>query len=192
VADEWRDRIAQSAAELSVTAGEWIIREGEAPSFFVLLNGSLVCEKDYGGTNKVGVPYGPGDFYGEIPILLDSVSIASLRATEASRLLRLDAVQFKDMITSSRRCNELVVDIMGGRPKVISDHMQDNDPLRVLVVGSQFNKECHAVRAFLSQNHIAYRWSDRDQPTVQPGGCKGEPFGVVDSIDGCGVSSERS
>jgi len=98
LSNEWRQKIAETAAELSVPSGEWIVREGETPSFFVLLNGSLICEKDYGGTNKVSAPYVPGDFYGEIPILLDSVAIASLKSTSPSRLLRLDRVQFKDMI----------------------------------------------------------------------------------------------
>ena len=103
LSNEWRQKIAESAAELSVPSGEWIVREGETPSFFVLLNGSLICEKDYGGTNKVSAPYVPGDFYGEIPILLDSVAIASLKSTSPSRLLRLDRVKFKDMIASSPR-----------------------------------------------------------------------------------------
>jgi thioredoxin reductase (NADPH) len=37
--DEQRERIAQHAADLRVQKGEWLIREGEVPSFFVLLEG---------------------------------------------------------------------------------------------------------------------------------------------------------
>ncbi|NYF87975.1 FAD-dependent oxidoreductase [Tunturiibacter empetritectus] len=180
LSDEWRRMIAESAAELSVPAGEWIVREGETPSFFVLLEGSLTCEKDYGGTNKVSAPYAPGDFYGEIPILLDSVAIASLKSTAPSRLLRLDRVQFKDMIASSPRCNQIVVEVMTRRLKMIQNHMQTNDSLRVRVVGSQYSTECRDVRDFLSQNHISYRWSDHDETNpIIPDSC-GEAYVVVD------------
>jgi thioredoxin reductase (NADPH) len=40
-----RQRIAGNAAELNVQPGEWIIREGETPFFFVLLQGALDLEK---------------------------------------------------------------------------------------------------------------------------------------------------
>jgi thioredoxin reductase (NADPH) len=180
LSNEWRQKIAETAAELSVPSGEWIVREGETPSFFVLLNGSLICEKDYGGTNKVSAPYVPGDFYGEIPILLDSVAIASLKSTAPSRLLRLDRVQFKDMIASSPRCNQIVVEVMTRRLKMIQTHMQTNDSLRVRVVGSQYSNECRDVRDFLSQNHISYRWSDHDEKNSQIAGSCEEPFVVVD------------
>ncbi|HEY0757917.1 MAG TPA: FAD-dependent oxidoreductase [Acidisarcina sp.] len=194
LSDEWQQKIADSAAELSVPAGEWIVREGETPSFFVLLKGSLTCEKDYGGTNTVRAVYSPGDFYGEIPILLDSAAIASLRATEPSRLLRLDRVQFKDMIASSPRCNEIVVEVMTRRLKMIHDHMQVNDSLRVRVVGSQYSSECRDIRDFLSQNHIAYRWSGHDEaasPEIADN-C-GEPFVVVDQskVVGCPLTVRK-
>jgi thioredoxin reductase (NADPH) len=186
--------VAESAAELSVHAGEWIIREGEMPSFFVLLQGSLTCEKDYGGTHKVKARYVPGDFYGEIPILLDSVAIASLQATEPSRILRLDRIQFKDMIGSSRRCNEIVVEVMTRRLKMIQDHMQANDPLRVRVIGSKHNAECRQVRDFLSQNHISYRWDDQDQAATEEGAenCV-DPFVVVDrsKVVGCPLTVRK-
>jgi thioredoxin reductase (NADPH) len=75
--DPQRERIAKNAADLYVQAGEWLIREGEIPSLFVLLDGDLEVEKEYGGSSKVRGRYQPGDFYGETPILLDSPSIAS-------------------------------------------------------------------------------------------------------------------
>lgn len=176
----WRQRVAETAGELYVATDEWIIREGETPSFFVLLRGVLVCEKDYGGANKARATYAPGDFYGEIPILLNSVAIASLRATEASRLLRIDPAQFKDMIASSPKCNEIVLEVMTKRLKFIHDHTQVNDSLRVRVFGSQYSAECREIRDFLSQNHIAYSWSDFDQVNRGTSHHHGEPFVIVD------------
>jgi CRP-like cAMP-binding protein len=59
--DGQRERIAQNAADLRVQKGEWLIREGEVPSFFVLLEGVLEVEKEYGGASQVRGRYQPGD-----------------------------------------------------------------------------------------------------------------------------------
>ena len=176
LSEQWQQSIAESAAELFLTEGEWVIREGEAPSFFVLLDGALACEKDYGGTDKVSACYAPGDFYGEIPILLDSAAIASLKATAPSRVMRLDRLQFKDMLRSNERCSRLVAEVMTRRLKLVSDHLGSNDACRVHVFGSIYNNECREIRAFLSQNDVPYRWSDcDDEMNVET-----EPFVVVD------------
>lgn len=193
LSDDWRYKVAQTAAELVVQAGEWVIREGEAPSFFVLLSGSLACEKDHGGTNKVRAMYVPGDFYGEIPILLDSLTIASLQAVEPSRLLRLERIQFKDMIASSLRCNEIVVGVMTRRLKMIQSHIQESESLRVRVVGSRYNPECREIRDFLSQNHISYRWTDDGPTGSEEPESFGEPFVIVDQnkVVGCPLTVRK-
>ena len=156
-------RLAAHAAELNVQAGEWIVREGETPFFFVLLEGALDVEKEYGGQSRVRGRYKPGDFYGETPILLGSPTIASLRATEPSRLVRLDRNHFKELMDTSPECANLVVQTMTKRLTSIQEYMRENNPLRVLVVGSQYNDECRVVRSFLALNHIPYEWVDPDR-----------------------------
>jgi thioredoxin reductase (NADPH) len=99
--DVQRERIAQNAADIRLQAGEWLIREGEVPWFFVLLEGALDLGKEYGGTSQAIRYYQAGDFFGQTPILLDSLTIASLRARERSRVLRLDRMQFKELMDSS-------------------------------------------------------------------------------------------
>jgi thioredoxin reductase (NADPH) len=179
-----RERLAGNAAELNVQAGEWIVREGEIPFFFVLLQGALDLEKEYGGESRVRGQYKVGDFYGETPILLDAPTIASLRATEPSRLIRLDRNQFKELIDSSSECANLVVQTMTKRLASIREYMRENNPLRVLVVGSQYNDECRVVRSFLALNRIPYEWIDGEReperlPPCTPPGCK-QPFVFVD------------
>src|SRR5260370_14199224 len=107
--DAQRERIANNAAEFIVQAGEWLIREGEGPSFFVLPEGELEVEKEYGGSSKVRGRYQPGDFYGETPILLNSLTIASLRAHLPSRVLRLDRMQFQELIYFSPDCSNIIL-----------------------------------------------------------------------------------
>jgi thioredoxin reductase (NADPH) len=183
--DAQRERIAQNAAELFVQPGEWLIHEGEVPWFFVLLEGGLEVQKEFGGSLRgVTIRYQPGEFYGEIPILLDSTTIASLRAHESSRVIRLDRMQFKELIDSSAECSRLIMQVMTKRVTMIRDHMRENNPLRVVMVGSQYDTECRDIRSFLSLNRIPYEWVDRTHgtdrlpfcmPTDAPG-----PFVVVD------------
>jgi thioredoxin reductase (NADPH) len=158
-----RERIVENAAELNVSAGEWLVREGEAPCFFVLLQGALDVEKEYGGSSRARGSLAPGDFFGETPILIDSLTIASLRAHEPSRVLRLDRMQFKELIDSSLECSNLIVQVMMRRVTTMRDYVRENNPLRAVVVGSQYDSECHDIRAFLSLNRIPYEWLDRER-----------------------------
>ncbi|RXH55389.1 FAD-dependent oxidoreductase [Granulicella sibirica] len=185
LSESQRERLAANVAELNVEAGEWIIREGETPSFLVLLEGAVDVEKEYGGASKVRGSYKPGDFYGETPILLDAPTIASLRATEPSRLVRLDRNQFKELIDSSPKCTNLVVQTMTKRLASIREYMRENNPLRVLVVGSQYNDDCREIRAFLALNRIPYEWvdgeKDPDRIPVDRPARAGGAFVVVDN-----------
>jgi thioredoxin reductase (NADPH) len=166
--DTQRVRIAQNAAELFVKEGEWLIREGEAPWFFVLLEGCLDVEKEYGGSSIVRARYRPGDFYGETPIMLNSPAIASLRAHEPSRVVRLDRMQFRELIDSSPECSDLVVKVMMKRVTMMQENMRETNPLRVLVIGSQYDAECRDIRAFLSMNRIPYEWQHEYDPILLP------------------------
>jgi len=146
-----------------VQKGEWLIREGEPPWFFVLLEGALDVEKEFGGASEVRGHHKPGDFYVETPILLDSPTIASLRAQEPSRVLRLDRILFKELIDCSTKCSNLIVQVMMKRVTAIQEYTQENNPMRVLVVGSRNDADCREVRTFLSMNRIPYEWLDRER-----------------------------
>jgi thioredoxin reductase (NADPH) len=183
--DGQRERIAQNAADLRVQKGEWLIREGEVPSFFVLLEGVLEVEKEYGGASQVRGRYQPGDFYGETPILLDSPTIASLRAHAPSRVLRMDRMQFKELLDSSAECASTIVHTMTQRITAIREYTQDTNPLRVLVVGSQYDSECRNIRTFLSLNRIPYEWVDNERdPDRVPLCVISDPSGPFVLVDG--------
>ena len=163
LSDPQRERIAKNSADLYVQAGEWLIREGEIPSFFVLLEGELEVEKEHGGSSKVRGRYQPGDFYGETPMLLDSPTIASLRARLPSRVLRLDRMQFQELIDFSPECSDIIVHTMMKRVTTIREYVRDNSPLRAVIAGSPYDTECRDIRMFLSLNRIPYLWVDNEQ-----------------------------
>ncbi len=158
-----RIQLAQVAADLRLCAGEWLIREGESPWFYILVSGEMEVTKEFNGRPTVVNRYLPGDFYGEIPLLLGAPSVAAVRAKEASRVMRLDKLQLKELIDSSAECSALIMKTMTDRVTRLQDYVRENPASRVLVIGSQYDTDCRDIRSFLSVNRIPYEWVDRDR-----------------------------
>src|SRR5260370_17063706 len=77
--------------------------------------------------------------------------------------MRLDRMQLQEIIDSTPECSSLIVHAMTKRVSMIREHVRDNNPVRVLVVGSPNDNECRDIRTFLSLNRIPYQWADRDR-----------------------------
>lgn len=177
-------QVAQMAADLRLCAGEWLIREGETPWFYVLISGELELLKEIGGRTTSMKSYKPGTFFGEVPILLGAPTFASARARKPSRVLRLDRFQFKEMIDRSPECSALILKTMSNRVSWIQEYAMEIPAARVLVVGSQYDTDCRDIRSFLSINRIPYEWVDRERepdrvPACMPPGMNG-PAVVID------------
>lgn len=63
-----RQRLAQKAADIRLEGGDWLIREGEEPRFFVVLEGLLQAVKDIVGQRRELDQVKAGEFFAEIPI----------------------------------------------------------------------------------------------------------------------------
>jgi thioredoxin reductase (NADPH) len=77
--------VASRLADIHLRAGDWLLHEGEQPSFFLLMEGSLELFKIVHGIERRLDEYGPGVYFGEVPLLLGSPAIASLRARSRAR-----------------------------------------------------------------------------------------------------------
>ena len=77
IPDNERASLAARAADVRVGRDEWVILEGQAPAFFALLEGQLAVFKAVAGHDRQILTYGPGDYFGEVPLLLGSPAIAS-------------------------------------------------------------------------------------------------------------------
>jgi thioredoxin reductase (NADPH) len=177
-------RLARGAADLHLNAGEWLLREGEEAWFFMLIEGAVEILKELTGKQQVIARYRAGDFFGEVPILLGASALASVRAKEQSRVMRIDRVLFKELLDSSKDCRALVMEAMTSRLNRLQDKILDIPVARVLVVGSQYDTDCRDIRSFLSVNRIPYEWVDRERdsdriPPCMPKDLNG-PAVVVD------------
>jgi thioredoxin reductase (NADPH) len=154
--------IAERAADLDLRPGDWVVSEGEAPAYFGLIDGRLEVLKGVGPEAHRITIYEQGETFGEVPLLLDSASIASVRALDRSRLFRLDAVDFHALILDCRVLNERVLSTMSRRIADLQKVAVDGARVDVTIVGRRLDLECHDVRDFLSRNHIPFVWLDPD------------------------------
>jgi thioredoxin reductase (NADPH) len=179
-----RQRFAALAADVRLEPGEWLIREGETPSFCVLLDGQVVITKEVLGRLRDIVEYKFGDFFGEVPILLGAPSFAGVQAKTRTRVARFDPQQLLEMIQTSAACSALILQTMTDRLMKVQTFAKEMPSSRVLLIGTQYDKDCREIRQFLSSNRIPYEWIDAEKepqrlPKCLAGGYEG-PSVVVD------------
>lgn len=184
--DSQLQRMARGAADLHLSDGEWLIREGEEPWFFMLVEGSLQLFKILSGKQQEVYSYKPGDFFGEVPLLLGALAFASVRAKGPARVMKIDRVLFKELLDSSKDCRALVMETMTSRLNLLQDRMVDVPVARVLVVGSQYDTDCRDIRTFLSVNRIPYEWVDREREPERIPSC------MTKEINGPAVVVDRA
>ncbi|HYH80039.1 MAG TPA: cyclic nucleotide-binding domain-containing protein, partial [Longimicrobium sp.] len=135
VPEQERAQIAARAADLHLRAGEWLIQEGEVAAFFVLLEGRMAALKRVGGHDQLINSYGPGTYAGEVPLLLGSPYLASIRAEEPSRVLRLEAEDFRALVAGCPVLSEELVRTMTTRVQMLQRLTVEAAPTPVTIVG---------------------------------------------------------
>ena len=93
--------VARAAADIHLNAGEYAVYEGEPPALFVVLEGAIEVIKLVDGIErKIGVRM-PGKLFGEIPLVFGTQFQASFRASEPTRVLKVEARPYYAVAASS-------------------------------------------------------------------------------------------
>jgi putative peptide zinc metalloprotease protein len=89
------DLLLARLVPLEVATGETIIRQGESGErFYVVRSGALEVQRDGQPLARLGA----GEAFGEIALLLDVPRTATVTAVEPTRLLALEAHDFRDLL----------------------------------------------------------------------------------------------
>ena len=177
-------RLAQKAADIRLEGGDWLMREGEDPRFFVVLEGLLQAVKDIVGQPRELDQVKAGDFFGEIPILLGTGNLVSVRAVSRCRLARFDRQQFQELIRDASS-GATIFQTMTDRLSMVPQYAKDTPSSRVLLVGSQYDADCRGIRSFLSANRVQYEWVDSDlEPARASPSVPSGHEGVAVTVDG--------
>jgi thioredoxin reductase (NADPH) len=151
-------RLARRAADIRLEPGEWLIREGEEPRFFVILEGELEALKDIVGQGRVLGLSVAGEFSGETPIFMGTANIVSVRAVTKCRAARFERQQLQELVRDSPSAGEIIFQTMSVRLASAQKIARDTPSARAQITGSKYDNNCRAIRAFLSANRIQYDW----------------------------------
>jgi len=170
VDEQERRRLARRAADIRLEPGEWLIREGEDPRFFVILEGELEVFKDIVGQRRDLGRAVAGEVSGETPIFMGASQTVSLRALTHCRVARFERQQLQELVRDSPSAGDLIFQTMSSRTALAQQIVRETPSSRVQISGSKYDINCRAIRSFLSANRIQYDWSPtRPEPDPDTG-----------------------
>ena len=159
--------LAQTSADLHLGAGEYAVHEGGAERvLFAVLSGKMEVVKLFDGVERTLGWRVAGTIFGEIPIAIGSPFYGSYRASEPSRLMRVEARQYFAIAAASPeislKVSALARERIGGMQGISAEAPK---PL-VTMFGHRWDPACADMRRFLSRNQITFDWVTPDSPAL--------------------------
>jgi thioredoxin reductase (NADPH) len=159
-----RSRIAVRAADIHANEGEWIAHEGDPAYFWALLSGEVEAVKIVAGVSQQVTTFDPGEYFGEVPLMLTAPAFVGLRARQPSRLARIDPLDFHAMVTDCPDAAALLAQTLVRRVGFIRDAYAASAVTQATIVGDRYDFACHDIRDFLARNQIVFEWLDPSDP----------------------------
>ena len=158
--------VARAAADIRLNAGEYAVYEGEPPALFVVIEGAIEVVKLVDGIErKIGMRL-PGKLFGEVPLVFGTQFQAGFRASEPTRVVKLDARPYYDLAASSpelvRTMDDLARERIGGLQKLAAEPRN----AQVILLGNRWDSACLDLRRFLERNQISFSWLTLDDPNL--------------------------
>ncbi len=150
--------VSERAADIPLDAGEYLAQEGESASFFVIVDGTLEITKRFGTLERVLGVRGPGDTFGEVPLVLGAPILANARAATRARVMRLDAVTFGELVRESPVVSSVVMHAIARRVRDLEHATTEMPPADAVIVGRRYDPACHDVRDFMARNQVRFDW----------------------------------
>jgi thioredoxin reductase (NADPH) len=163
VPEDERASLAARSADVRLNADEWLILEGQTPSFFALLEGRLAVVKNIAGRDQQLTVFEPGDYFGEVPLLLASPAVASGAVCPPWDSQR----STPPTSTTHPHCRVLngeIMKTMARRVGALQQLVVDTPLTASTLIGRQLDLACLELREFLSRNRVNFAWRDLDDP----------------------------
>lgn len=152
------ERISQCGTRRRVEAGEILFDQGERNThFFVVLSGALeVVRPTERGTEETIRVHGPGEFSGEVDMLLGRPSVARGRMREAGEVVAVNRDRLRQLVVVDPELSDLVMRAFILRRAMLIEHQQGD----VVLVGSKHSAETLRLREFLTRNGHPHTYLD--------------------------------
>src|SRR5579872_2462951 len=157
LADAELDHLAATSADIRLLPGEYVIYEGDSHrAFFITVEGRIEVTKFVDGVERViGSVRGPGDPFGEVPVIFDTPSLVSFRAMEASRAMRINLRDFRALSGSSPQVVASVNALALERVEALGE-LAASPSLPIAVIAPQWDEAGTVLREFLQRNSVEF------------------------------------
>ena len=160
------ERLARTSADVHLSAGEFAVHEGADRALYAVLSGKIEVVKVFDGVERTLGWRLPGVIFGEVPMVLGTPFPGGYRASEPSRVMRVEPQQYYAVAAVSPeislKVGALARERMGGLQGIAAEPPKP----RVTMVGNRWDAACTALRQFLSRNQISYEWMTPDAPEL--------------------------
>lgn len=161
------ERLANTSADLHLGAGEYAAYEGgEDRALFVVLAGKMEVVKSFDGVERTLGWRVPGAIFGEVPIALGTTPWVSYRASEPSRVMRVELQDYQAIAAVSPEISLKVAALARERIGGMQDISAEAPKPRITIVGHRWDKACSELRQFLARNQISHEWMTPDAPDL--------------------------
>ena len=158
LADRELEYLAGAVADIHVLAGEYVIHESESPALFVAMEGRLEVTKIIDGIERVIGVRTRGDLFGEVSVVLNTPTPASLRAAEPSRVVRIEVRDYHSVAAAAPEFSAALAKAAVDRIEGLQEIAAEPPRPELVVIGSEWDSTCHDLRNFLHRNHIEVDW----------------------------------
>src|SRR5689334_21784262 len=160
------DRLAQTSADIHLSAGEFAVPEGGERALFAVLVGKIEVVKTIDGVERRLGWRLPGTIFGEVPLALGTPFPGGYRAVEPSRVMRVDPREYYALAAASEevatKMGALARERIGGLQGIAAEPPKP----RVTVIGHRWDTICGDLRRFLARNQITFDWLMPDAPEI--------------------------
>jgi thioredoxin reductase (NADPH) len=158
------ERLAQTSADLQLNTGEFAVHEGGEPALFAVLSGKIEVVKRIDGVERRLGWRSPGAIFGEVPIALGSPFPGGYRASEPSRVMRVDVQQYYEAAAASPEVSQTLSALARERIGGLQSITAEPPKPRLTLLGERWNTTCGDLRRFLARNQISFDWIAPDAP----------------------------
>ena len=129
---------------------------------FAVLSGKIEVVKMIDGVERRLGWREPGSIFGEVPLALGAPFAGGFRASEPSRVVRIEAPQYYALAGSSRefaaQMGALARERLGGLQAIAAEPHRP----RLTMVSSRWDEVCADLRRFLERNQVSFEWLTTD------------------------------
>ena len=158
------ERLARTSADLRLAAGEYAAHEGgDERALFAVLSGKMQVVKLFDGVERTLGWRVPGTIFGELPIALGTPLYGSYRASEPSRVMRVELREYFALASASPEISLKVAALARERVGGMQGISAEAPKPRVTMIGHRWDNACSDLRQFLARNQITYDWMTPDE-----------------------------